>query len=229
MRRRHVMWAPFDEPPGLEDLSLWFGDDGTGASGLILRGGGQWGVRFRYLVEVDLEWRLRTIRFERLGTMVGDDGWGLTVDEAGTWRNDSGGELGHLAGCLGVDMTRTPVTKTLLLRRLGLVVGESAEVDVAHVMVPELRLQRRRQRYTRIGNRRYCCEGPDSTVSHHDDRPVEDVVHEFEVDADGLVLDWPGVVRRVWTFDREAAAQTAEEIIERIHAKDRPATRGEDD
>lgn len=126
-------------------------------------------------------------------------------------------------------MTRTPVTKTLLLRRLALTIDQSAEVDVAHVMVPELRLQRRRQRYTRIGERQYRCEGPDSTASHHDDRPIEDVVHEFEVDADGLLLDWPGVVRSVWTFDREAEAQRAEEIAERVHRKRRLASGGQGD
>lgn len=83
MKRHHVMWAPFDDPPGLEDLALWFRDDGASMSGLILRGGAN-SVRLRYLVEVDLEWRLRKVRFQWLGENFRDGGWGLAVDRGGT-------------------------------------------------------------------------------------------------------------------------------------------------
>jgi len=222
LAKRHVMWAPWTDPPGLEDVLLRLRDDGAFLSGLILRGGGS-GVRFRYVAELDVRWRLRSIRFNRLGVPGRDSGWGLSVDEDGTWRNDSGVEHSFLAGRVGLDMTGTPITKTLLLRKLDLAVGESAEVDVAHIMVPGLKLERRPQRYTRLGDRDYRVEGPDSTISYNDDRPVEDAVHEFEVDEDGLVLDWPGHFRRVWTFDREAAAREAEQIIVKRHEKEEKA------
>ena len=139
----------------------------------------------------------------------------MSVDGDGTWRNDSGGELSYLAGHIGVDMTRTPATKTLLVRRLALEVGESADVKVVHIMVPGLRLERRRQRYTRVSECCYRGEGPDSTVSHHGDEPVPSAVHEFEVDEDGLVVDWPGHFRRAWTFDRHDAVRRAEKIYDR--------------
>ena len=108
-----------------------------------------------------------------------------------TWRDAAGGHpLPDLQGCIDVYIRVTPATNTLPIRRLGLAVGDSRDIAVAYVPLPQgagdLRPRRVMQRYTRLdGPGRYRYEGLDSGF-----------VAEIEVDAAGLVLDYPGVFRR---------------------------------
>ena len=58
------------------------------------------------------------------------------------------GELTELAGCLDVDISATPFTNTLALRRLDLQPGENASLTVAYVKLPELTFRPVSQRYS---------------------------------------------------------------------------------
>jgi hypothetical protein len=79
----------------------------------------------------------------------------------------------------------TPFTNTLAIRRLGLKVGQAAEIKVAYVLVPELRLRAAPQRYTRLAERRWRFDGLDL-----------DFTADLTVDADGFVVEYPGLFRR---------------------------------
>ena len=52
--------------------------------------------------------------------------------------------------CVDVDLSFTPATNTLPIRRLGLDIGEEAEIHVAWLVWPELTVQPVLQRYTRL-------------------------------------------------------------------------------
>jgi hypothetical protein len=103
----------------------------------------------------------------------------------------------ELEGCVDVDISATPFTNTLPIRRLGLEPGESAELRVAYVDVPELAVGPARQRYEyleeRAGGGLYRFEAP----------PIEALPSGFTaqipVDVDGLVIDYPGLFRRAWS------------------------------
>ena len=91
----------------------------------------------------------------------------------------------ELEGCVDVDLSFTPATNTLPIRRLGLAVWEEAEIAVAWLRWPELRVERVLQRYARLARDRY--------------RYTQD---EFEsrscrVDEHGLVLEYEGLWRAV--------------------------------
>jgi len=179
-----VMWSPWTDV-GLEYLCMAGGQGGVTATGLVMRMPGlPWG--FRYVVNLERRWLMRRIAFEPLDR----PGWPLHLEEDGTWRTAHSNELRLLSGCLDVDLSVTPLTNTLILRRLDLAVGESAEVCVGYVTAPELRLERREQRYSRTGAMIYRLEETRGDS-------------EFEVDDAGLVLDWPGRYRRVWSLDKE--------------------------
>jgi hypothetical protein len=96
-----------------------------------------------------------------------------------------------LEGCVDVDISATPFTNTLPIRRLGLAPGESADVSVAYVDIDEMRAWTEEQRYTRLeqnsGDRLYKYESLDGGFTA-----------DLPVDADGLVLDYPGLFRRVF-------------------------------
>jgi hypothetical protein len=54
-----------------------------------------------------------------------------------------------------VDLSITPLTNTLPIRRLKLGVGESAEIATAYVAIPDMEASLDRQRYTRVAFDRY--------------------------------------------------------------------------
>lgn len=141
-----------------------------------------------YLVRTDAAFRTREVRV----AFVGGPTLHMEADGEGDWRHAAGGHpLPDLQGCVDVDIRVTPATNTLPIRRLGLAIGESRDIAVAYVPLPEgagdLRPRRVMQRYTRLdGPGRYRYEGLDSGF-----------VAEIEVDAAGLVLDYPGVFRRL--------------------------------
>lgn len=56
-----------------------------------------------------------------------------------------------LAAAREVDISATPLTNTLPIRRLRLAVGDAADIITAYISVPELAVSPHPQRYTRIG------------------------------------------------------------------------------
>jgi hypothetical protein len=106
----------------------------------------------------------------------------LHADDSGHWR-DGAGPLPALDGCLDVDISTTPCTNTLPVRRLGLAVGGAQDIDVAYVSVPELTVSRARQRYRRLDEDTYRYES--GTFSA-----------ELTVDDADLVVDYADLWRR---------------------------------
>ena len=86
--------------------------------------------------------------------------------------------------CVDVDLSFTPATNTLPIRRLDLDVGKEAEVHVAWLVWPELSVQRVDQRYARIANDRYRYT-------------QDDFEAELTIDEQGLVLEYEGLWRAI--------------------------------
>ena len=106
----------------------------------------------------------------------------LLADGAGRWRWEGGPELAGVAGALDVDLTVTPATNTLPIRRLGLEVGQAVELSMAWVQFPGLEVVGSAQRYQRLAPDRWRFSTGDFTA-------------ELLVDPDGLVLDYGGLFR----------------------------------
>jgi len=97
-----------------------------------------------------------------------------------------------LDGCIDVDISATPFTNTLPIRRLGLKPGEAANLKVAYLAIPEMRVEPARQRYT-------CLERDDQGGLYRYeslDGEFAGFTADLPVDAGGLVLDYPGLFRR---------------------------------
>jgi len=111
----------------------------------------------------------------------------LIADGEGNWWDGDDHLIEALRGCVDIDISATPFTNTLPIRRLALAQGEAREILVAYVAVPALAPEPVRQRYTCIEvGQRYRYESL-----------FRGYVGELLVDADGLVLDYPGTFRRV--------------------------------
>jgi hypothetical protein len=138
----------------------------------------------RYRILCDLSWRVREVEISLIGA---DRVVKLRSDGAGNWLDGDGIALAHLAGAIDVDISITPFTNTIPIRRLGLRAGDSAEIVAAYLSLPELEVTTDRQRYTCLRPMRcYRYESLDS-----------DFTREIEVDDDGLVVTYPGLFRRV--------------------------------
>ena len=107
----------------------------------------------------------------------------LLADGAGHWRWEDGPELAEVAGSLDVDLTVTPATNTLPIRRLAtLEVGRAADCRMAWVQFPGLEVIGSAQRYQRLAPDRWHFSTGDFQA-------------ELLVDPDGLVLDYGGLFR----------------------------------
>jgi hypothetical protein len=179
-----ALWTPWDAP-GLEDLRLTVDADGVRADGLIIGVADDGPYRLRYSVRCDAGWRVREARVVRLDRAVAPIV--LRANGAGRWMTGEGDPLPALAGCIDIDLAGSPFTNTLPIRRLGLADGESRDLTMAYIRVPELTVTPDPQRYTRLAADRYLYESRDS-----------DFCAELPLDEHGLVRDYPGLFRRVW-------------------------------
>ena len=100
-----------------------------------------------YQVHCDENWLTHRVHVERT---IGKDTktLSLSVEKSGLWCCP-GQEVAEVRGCLDVDLSLTPATNTLPIRRLDLGIGKSESVTAAWIKFPELALQPLSQRYTR--------------------------------------------------------------------------------
>jgi uncharacterized protein len=96
-----------------------------------------------------------------------------------------------------VDISATPFTNTLPIRRMELLPGQAYELTVAYIAVPEMETKPVRQRYT-------CLEVRPYGKLYRYESLSSGYTTELWVDNDGLVIDYPGVFKRVWTQEGTA-------------------------
>lgn len=143
------------------------------------------GVPFELTWELtwDADWIVRDVavdavqRSERRTVRLRSDG-------RGNWSDGDGAALPELAACLDVDIWPTPFTNTFPIRRLPPRTGERMPIRVVYIEAPALRITVARQAYTRLGSDHYRFE-------------TDDFRAELRTDGDGIVLDYPGLFRRL--------------------------------
>ena len=154
---------------------------------LGVEAGQPWAVR--YALRCDAGWRVRELT---VSSLASDDGpVALAGDGTGHWTDGTGQRLPALDGCLDVDLSSTAFTNTLPIRRLGMVPGWSEEITVVYVEVPGLEVSVARQRY-------HCLSWAPDGGCYRFEATASGFTAEITVDGDGLVIEYPGVARRVW-------------------------------
>ncbi|KAB0678122.1 putative glycolipid-binding domain-containing protein [Aureimonas leprariae] len=182
--RRTVRWRPA-EGEGLEHLTVEaLGDGRIEARSVVVgeRGGSPYGASYR--IRCDAGWRVA-------GFEVGDATGrrlAMTSPEPGRWQDAEGRARAEFDGCIDIDLSATPFTNTLPIRRLELTEAQGA-IELAMLYVPFDTLEpiRDAQRYSAIEDGRLCrYEASDRSF-----------VAELPLDADGLVTDYPTLFRRL--------------------------------
>jgi len=179
-----VLWRALNWV-GLEHVSVQAdGGGGIVADGMLIADVDGSAVRLSYMVRCDAAWHVRAVEVEVL-----PEGPTLQIasDGVGHWRDLSGRTLPALSGAIDVDISLTPFTNTLPIRRLGLEAGDSALIRVAYVDAPSLDLRASDQRYSCIEN------GPEGGRYLYESGSFR---AELTVDRDGLVIDYAGLWER---------------------------------
>ena len=138
-------------------------------------------VRLDYEIACDGEWKTRSAIVHG---WIGDRPVEIAISAGdGRWMmNES--RVNEVAGCIDVDLNFSPSTNLLPVRRLGLAVGESAQVRAAWLRFPTLRLEVLEQTYRRLAPDVYEYVSGNFTA-------------RITVNETGLPIDYAGVWRAV--------------------------------
>lgn len=195
-----LAWAK-DEPPGTEFTVVRLSSGGLRACGTGL-GTDPMPYRVDYELATDADLVTTRLALTTVGT-----GWRRTLDLArqpsGEWSASTttdgecalpppGGDTGSFGDALDPDVELSPLFNSLpvLRHRLHETSG-SVDLSMVWVSLPALRVQRSEQRYTHLGR---AAEG---RVVRFDSLDDDAFTAEIVLDEDGLVVDYPGIGRRI--------------------------------
>ena len=136
--------------------------------------------RLSYLIKCDSSWNTLT---GSVSGWLGDDEVNiqLSVDNFRRWQFN-GLEKPAVRGCIDLDLNFSPSTNLLPIRRLGLAIGQQAEVKAAWLRFPSFELQPLSQIYSRL----------DETTYRYSSNRGQ-FVREITVNNAGFVTDYPGL------------------------------------
>ena len=135
----------------------------------------------KYTLNCEPSWEVRNLYLELVETK---EKIKLESDGHGNWSNDSG-VITKLHGAIDIDISATPFTNTLPIRRLKLGKKQRADILVVYVTIPELSIDIDQQRYTCLSKHTFLFEQINNNFSQ-----------KIEVDKDGLVVSYPGLFKR---------------------------------
>jgi uncharacterized protein len=174
-----TLWRRLDQP-GHDSARLVFHDAQWHLSGTAVFVESQQPCRLDYRVVCDTSWRTMAAW---VAGWLGNRAIGieLRADEARRWwLNDV--DCPAVAGCLDLDLSFTPATNLLPIRRLALAIGERATVRAAWLTFPALTLELLDQQYRRTHATTYAYESDGGRFST-----------ELEVNGDGFVTLYPNL------------------------------------
>lgn len=175
-----LRWQPVDEV-GLEHCRVWENADGINVRSVLIGEfeGFEYGAQYDIQLAADWTFRSLTARLQ--------DGRVLRLlsNGLGDW-TVNGRRAPELEGCVDVDISGTPFTNTLPIRRSRFDDGVPQQFAMAWVPLDSLEPFRDGQIYTRLDATHYRYQAADGSFEQ-----------VLTVDADGFVVDYPTLFRRV--------------------------------
>jgi hypothetical protein len=166
--------------PGHEACGLFFRGSEWHLQGTAVFSHEQEPCRLNYHIVCDSTWRTLSAKV---------DGWlhrsfidlQIKTDLKGRWWLNEV-EQPDVMGCIDIDLNFSPSTNLLPIRRLGLAVGDAAEVRAAWLRFPSFKLEPLPQQYRRLGESAYRYESAGGQF-----------VAELTVNRSGFVIDYPNL------------------------------------
>lgn len=112
----------------------------------------------------------------------------LFSDGEGHWFDNAKRPLPQLDDCIDIDITATPFTNTLPVRRLNWQSGQKRTLHMVYFRIPEMKFERDEQEYT-------CLEQTTTGSVFQFAQP--DFTARIAFDSNGLVTDYPDLFSRL--------------------------------
>lgn len=180
MLDRIIRWRSL-QAPGLEHFRITQMPDAIHAHSILLgeHDGRPFGVHYTAMLSPN--WVFRSLDVER------DDGQtlALTRDDEGRW-TCNGVDRPDLAGCVDIDISGSPFTNSLPIRREMLAPYEPTRFVMAFVPLDSLAPFPDGQVYTDLGHGKYRYQAEDRSFSA-----------EIQFDEDRLVVSYPPLFERI--------------------------------
>ncbi|MGO4533440.1 putative glycolipid-binding domain-containing protein [Leifsonia sp. 2MCAF36] len=205
---RHVEWTGDEDAERLETAVVTFGVDRLDVLGTsrttdyvaswVLVTGPDWVTR-RLAVSVSGRTFTRTLELSRDGQGRWDSSssaQGEAEYHGEPMPRPGLSDVHAVDGALDCDLALSPVTNTMPIRRLGALDGlEETELTMAWVALPSLTVTASRQAYSAAAG-----FDPSSGWGVVRYRSLDsEFMADLTVDEDGLVVDYPGIARRIRT------------------------------
>src|SRR5262249_6847739 len=129
----------------IEHLVLVKEPDRIVAEAAIIGGIDENAFAARYKIVCDSSWCVMRVELDEVGSGRAAR---LKSDGNGNWIDESGHSVPEVRGAIDIDISATPFTNTLPIRRLSLARGQSEEILALYIRVPDLSLTTDQQRYT---------------------------------------------------------------------------------
>lgn len=174
-----LRWTPA-EGIGLEHCRVWEAADGIHARSVLIGEFEGFAYGASYEIQLATDWTFRSLVVRLQDGRV----LRLLSDGLGDWKVN-GQRAPALEGCIDVDISGTPFTNTLPIRRTALLEGVPQSFTMAWVPLDTLEPFRDGQMYTRLDPSHYRYQSADG-----------DFEQVLTVDEDGFVIDYPTLFRR---------------------------------
>lgn len=137
-----------------------------------------------YILHLNLQWQVQSVSLNTKSTKPLEY---YFERKNHCWYDKEGNEIPALKDCIDIDISLTPFTNTLPVRRLNLSAGSTEDIRVLYFKLPEGEFCAMEQRYTNIDGRFYKYENIDGGYAAM-----------LELDEEGMVIFYPGRWQRVF-------------------------------
>jgi hypothetical protein len=175
-----LRWQPVGEV-GLEHCRVRESSDGINVRSVLIGQFEGFAYGAQYDIELAPDWTFRSL------TLRLQDGRVLRLNSngLGDWKRN-GQRAPELEGCVDIDISGTPFTNTLPIRRAKFADGVPQHFTMAWIPLDSLEPFRDGQIYTRLDPTHYRYQSGDGSFEQ-----------VLTVDADGFVADYPTLFARV--------------------------------
>ena len=182
-RNKHVLVWEGTDAKSMECVSWQIIENKIIISSHITGVSGDIPFAIHYLLEADQNWIVKQVLVNDL--LNPSNNIQLNGDGKGKWFH--GTELLSMAeGCIDVDLSLTPFTNTLPIRRLQWQEGKRQTIQVIHIGLPELQMVRAEQHYTMLSPQQFLFESSDHFSA------------ELSLDENKMVIDYPGIAKKIF-------------------------------
>lgn len=171
--------------PATEYFTLQNNGQGRLASGCISGVRAQQPFCIHYEIAITPTWQVSSFHIRQEGLTPTE--LRLTSDLHGHWFDKDNNHIDAFDNCIDIDISLTPFTNTLPIKRLQFEANESKLLDMLYIKLPEFELQKVQQRYTRLNSHEY-----------QYDNVTTDFTADLPFDENGILKDYPGLFNRIY-------------------------------